>query len=300
MQQKSVNEAFVNWGLLALVGLTRGSAFILMKKGVQVFSATEVAGLRIFSAALFLLPWSLPRLKQLTLSHYQRLFLISLTGTLLPASLMAQAQTQLDSALIGVLSSLAPIFTLLVSSIWFLQPITRNELRGALLGLIGTLMLIFIGTEHGIGKINYYALLPLLACFFHGLNANLVRHYLQDLNAYAIVSVSLLLVGIISAVTLLTQTGFLHKMQTIEGAYVAAGYVLLLGFLGTVITQLFFINLIKRTSPVFASMVAFIMPIVAMGWGLLDGEVLVWGQYLGIATILGGVYFVNKRSKVGG
>lgn len=296
MQRESAHKNILSWVLLASLGFTWGSSYILMKKGVQVFSAPEVAGFRIFSAAVFLLPWSLPRLKQLSWRHYRLLFLVGLVESLLPAFLFAQAQTRLDSSLNGILSSVAPAFTLLVGSLWFRQPIVKNELRGVLLGLLGTGLLIVAGKGF-VGTINYHVFLPLLACFCYGLNANLVKYYLQDLDATTITSVFLLLVGIVAGAGLFAQTSFLSKLQTAEGAYTAAGYVLILGALGSAVGQLLFVSLIKRTSPVFANMVAFIIPLVALGWGLLDGEVLVWAQYLGIGIILAGVHLLNKQQK---
>lgn len=293
MHKESTHKSFFAWALLASLGLAWGSSYILMKKGVQVFSATEVAGLRIFSAGVFLLPWSLPQLRQLNWAHYALLLLVGLLESLLPAFLFAQAQTQLDSSLNGVLSSVTPVFTLLVSSIWFRQPIAKNEFWGALLGLVGTALLV-LASKSVVGTVNYYIFLPLLACFCYGLNANLVKYYLQGLDTTTITSVFLLLVGVVAGVGLFTQTNFLTKLQTVEGAYTAAGYVLLLGALGSAIGQLLFVGLIKRTSPVFANMVSFIIPIVALGWGLLDGEVLLGGHYVGIGTILAGMYLVRK------
>lgn len=298
MQQKNTNKQLFAWGVFVLLGLTWGSSFILMKRGLQVFSAKELGALRIFSAALFLLPWSLSHLRQLRWVHYKYLLLTGLLGTLLPVFLFAYAQTELSSALNGILDSLVPIFVLLVGSIWFRQPVVKNELQGALLGLLGALLLIFASTENGVGKVNYYTFLPVLACFFYGLNVNLVKYYLQDFNASTIASVPFLFMGIIVGIILFAQTDFLNKVQTVERAYKATGYVLLLGFWGTAIAQLLFIDLIKRTSPVFASMVAFVIPLVALGWGLLDGEVLVGGQYLGIVTILAGVYLVNRQQRI--
>ncbi|MEL6606944.1 MAG: DMT family transporter [Bacteroidota bacterium] len=294
MQQESIQKSILAWSLLIFLGLVWGSSYILMKKGVQVFSGPEVACLRIFSAAILLLPWSLPRLRQLSWRQYGLLFLVGLLESLMPAFLFAQAQTQLDSALNGVLSSVTPVFTLLIGRLWFHRPIVKSELQGTLLGLLGTLFLV-LASKSLVGTVNYYVFLPLLACFCYGLNTNLVKYYLHGLDATTIASVFLLLVGIVAGVGLFTQTSFLVKLQVVEGAYTAAGYVLILGALGSAMGQLLFVKLIKNTSPVFANTFAFIIPLVALGWGLLDGEVLVWGQYVGIMTILAGVHSVNKN-----
>ncbi|MEL6606945.1 MAG: DMT family transporter [Bacteroidota bacterium] len=295
MQLKSINKNIINWGILVLLGLTWGSSFILMKKGLQVFTAQELGALRIFAAAVFLLPWSLIHLGRLHGHQYRYLLLSGLIGTLVPAFLVAQAQMQLDSAVSGILNSLVPVFVLLIGNIWFRQAMVRNELFGALIGLFGASLLIFLSAEQGIGRVNYYALLPLAACCLYGLNTNLIKYRLQGLPSTAIISVSFLFIGAIAGVVLFTQTDFVSKLRVVEGASIAMGYVLLLGIWGTAIAQLFLIKLIQRTSPVFASMVSFLIPLVALGWGLLDGEVLALGQCLGVIIILGGVYLVNKR-----
>ena len=217
MQQESVHKNMINWGILVLLGLTWGSSFILMKKGLQVFSALEVAGLRIVAAAILLLPWSLKHLRQLERRYYGYLLLSGLTGTLWPIWLLAQAQTQLDSAIIGVMNALAPIFVLLIGRTWFQQPIVRNELLGALLGLFGVFLLLFFGANHGLVLSNYHAFLPLVACGLYGFNINLINHRLQGPPATVIASISFLFIGIIAGLALFMQASFLHKLQTIEG-----------------------------------------------------------------------------------
>ena len=273
MQQKSIRKNIINWGILVLLGLTWGSSFILMKKGLQVFSALEVAGMRIVTAAILLLPWSLQHLKQLERRYYGYLLLSGLTGTLGPIWLLAQAQTQLDSAVIGVMNALAPIFVLLIGRLCFQQPIVRGELLGALLGLVGVFLLLFFGESHGATLSNYQAFLPLVACVLYGFNINLINHRLQGAPATAIASISFLFIGVITGLALFVKAPFLYKLQTVEGAYRAAGFIAFLGVWGTASAQLLWVILIQHSSPVFASMIAFIIPVVALGWGLLDGEV---------------------------
>ena len=294
MYRATIYKYLVDWVLLLLVGLFWGSSFILMKKGLQVFSAQEVGALRIFSAAVLLLPWSLPWLRRLRWRHYKYLLLVGLTSSLIPVFLFAKAGTQLDSAINGVLNALTPIFTLLLGRLCFQRPVFRREAWGSLLGLVGAALLVLAGTENGVGRVNYYVLLPMLGCVCYGLNANLLKYYLQDLSTHTIVSVSFLLLGIVTGVMLFTQTAFLFKLNNVAGAYRAMGCVLTLGALGSACAHLLFTTLVKRTSPVFASMVSYIIPLVALGWGLLDGEVLLVGHYVGISIILMGVYLVSK------
>ena len=294
MYRATIYKYLVDWVLLLLVGLFWGSSFILMKKGLQVFSAQEVGALRIFSAAVLLLPWSLPWLRRLRWRHYKYLLLVGLTNSLIPVFLFAKAGTQLDSAINGVLNALTPICSLLVGRLCFQRPVFRREAWGSLLGLVGAALLVLAGTENGVGRVNHYVLLPMLGCVCYGLNANLLKYYLQDLSTHTIVSVSFLLLGIVTGVMLFAQTAFLFKLNNVAGAYRAMGCVLILGALGSACAHLLFTTLVKRTSPVFASMVSYIILLVALGWGLLDGEVLLVGHYVGISIILMGVYLVSK------
>ena len=71
-------------------------------------------------------------------------------------------------------------------------------------------------------------------------------------------------------------------------------YVGLLSLFGTVISIIIFFKLVQRTDAVFGSIVTYLIPIVAIFWGLLDGEQLVLMQYLGMALILGGVYLTSN------
>ena len=295
MYRATIYKYLVDWVLLLLVGLFWGSSFILMKKGLQVFSAQEVGALRIFSAAVLLLPWSLSWLRRLCWHHYRYLLLVGLVGSLMPVFLFAKAGTQLDSAINGVLIALTPIFTLLLGRLCFQRPIFRREVWGSLLGLVGALLLVLAGTENGVGRVNYYVLLPMLGCVCYGFNANLLKKYLQDLSTHTIISVSFLLIGIVTGVMLFTQTAFLFKLNNVAGAYRAMGCVLTLGALGSALAFILFTQLVKRTSPVFASMATCIVPLVALGWGLLDGEVLLLGHYVGTGIILMGVYLVIKK-----
>ena len=87
-------------------------------------------------------------------------------------------------------------------------------------------------------------------------------------------------------------------MVSQPGAWTAFGYIFILGVLGTAIALVLFNQLVKLTSPVFTSFVTYIIPIVAVIWGVLDGENLLLGHYIGMATIIAGVFVANKKSKV--
>ena len=65
--------------------------------------------------------------------------------------------------------------------------------------------------------------------------------------------------------------------------------------MSTSVATILFNHLVKISNPLFTSSVTYIIPIVAVGWGLLDGEQLLLGHFIGMVAIIGGVYLANKK-----
>lgn len=291
------NTKVLAWTILIILALVWGTSFILIKKGLVVYSAGEVGSLRILAACIFLLPVSLPKLRKLSKRHLKLLFGIGLLGTFIPAFLFAIGQTQLDSGITGVLNGLVPIFVVLVGAIFFKQKFEKAKYLGIFLAFVGTTILLTAGSEGGLSGFNYYAIFIVLATMCYGTNLNLIKYYLADLNAVVITGVSVLLVGPLAAVYLFIGTDFTEKLAVAPGALEALGYVSLLGVMSTSIALILFNRLVQITTPIFSSMVTYLIPIVAIAWGILDGETLVAGQLVGIGAILVGVFITNRKKK---
>lgn len=164
---------------------------------------------------------------------------------------------------------------------------------GVVLGFVGSAILIFAGSEGGI-QFNSYGLLVVLATIFYATNLNLIKYKLAELSALTITSLSLSIAGPLALVYLLCFTPFTEKVGVVEGSYFSLLAVVVLGVLGTAIALILFNKLVKITSPIFTSSVTYIIPVVAVVWGLIDGERLYFGHYLGMVFIVLGVYFSNK------
>src|SRR5690554_7146564 len=91
-------NTLISWLLLLLLALIWGSSFILIKRGLLVFSPGEVGAYRIVSAALVLFPLSLTQVKNLSKRQVKNLIVAGLVGSFFPAFLFAKAQTQLSSS----------------------------------------------------------------------------------------------------------------------------------------------------------------------------------------------------------
>ncbi|MEL6635247.1 MAG: EamA family transporter, partial [Bacteroidota bacterium] len=87
---------------------------------------------------------------------------------------------------------------------------------------------------------------------------------------------------------------FLERGQTHPAGWLSLGYVTLLALAGTVMASFLFFWLVQLTNPVFASSVSYLIPIVALGWGALDGEVITAFHLIGMVLILIGVYLSRR------
>ncbi|HEX8059866.1 MAG TPA: DMT family transporter [Cyclobacteriaceae bacterium] len=285
-------KAFV---LLIILSLIWGTSFILIKQGLKVFAPTEVATLRVSAAFLFLLPVAITRVKGLTSHDLQVLLVSGLLGIFIPAFLFSTAQTKIYSSVAGVLNTLSPICTMIIGAIFFGQRFRGWAIVGALTGLGGTVMLMLSRDGSSVTGINYYSLLIVAACLMYGSNLNWVKFRIHGLPALTITSVSILLIGPLAMIYLFAFTGFTVKLGTVDGAWTSFGFVVLLGCMSTAVATYLFNELVKITTPLFASSVTYLMPIVSVGWGLLDDEKLYAGHYIGMALILGGVYLANRK-----
>lgn len=281
------------WLGILLLALVWGTSYILIKRGLVAFSAEQVASLRMAITAVSFLPFFLWELRKIDWSKWKELAVVGFAGSFIPALLFATAQTEISSSLTGILSSLTPLFTLFVGMAFFKVKGTWTKVLGVLLGLAGAIWLLII--DRGLGDLEgmQYGVLVVLACFFYAIANNVVKTYLQDFPTLSISSVSYLMVGTL-AIGYLLYSGFIEIMQTHPQAWESLGYLAILAVVGTTIASLLFFKLIKMTSALFASTVSYLIPLVAIGWGLLDGETVTALHWMGMAAILAGVYVARK------
>ena len=281
------------WSLLVVLSLIWGTSFILIKKGLLVLTSGEVGALRIVTASFFLLPIALRNIGKISSKDWKLLFIIGMASIFIPAFLFAKAQTQLDSSLTGVFNALTPLWVLLVGALFFNHIMKWRHVMGVTLGFIGSVMLILSGAEGNFENINYYALYVIVATILYGINLNIIKYFMGHLKATVITSVSVLLVGPFALIYLLFFTDFFTKMNAVPDFWLATFYIVLLGVMSTAIALVMFNKLVQLTTPIFTSSVTYMIPVVAIGWGVFDGEALFLTHYIGIAIILGGIYLVN-------
>lgn len=281
------------WVFLIILALIWGSSFILIKRGLVGLTAMQLGSLRIIFAALFLLTIGCKSLPKIPQHQWKYIALTALFGTFIPAFLFAIAQTQIDSSISSILNSLTPMNTLILGVLGFGLSYQRSQIFGVIIGLIGSALLILNGAINHPEQNYYYAILVIIASICYATNVNLIKKYLSDLSPLSI-STGNFTVMLLPALFILFFSGFFDKFQVPQTQH-SVIFVMILGIVGTGVANILFFKLIQISSPVFATSVTYLIPVVAFFWGLLDGEVLTPIQLLGALIILIGVYLSSKK-----
>jgi drug/metabolite transporter (DMT)-like permease len=287
-----MDNNFINWAIFCILSIVWGSSFILIKEGLTVLSAYQVASLRMLFSGLVLLPFAINAFKKIPKEKMGIVFLSGILGNFIPSYLFCIAETNIDSSLAGILNSLTPLFTILVGLSFFKTTIHKQKMLGVIIGFIGLCLLFAAGKNISFQNLSF-ASLVLVATFFYGLNVNVVGKYLNNMRAIDIASVAFTFL-IIPSTLILYITGYFSMSFNNPGFQKATMASITLGVVGTAIASILFYMLIKRSSIIFASMVTYGIPVIAVAWGLYYGESISTLQIGSLLIILAGVYIVNK------
>jgi drug/metabolite transporter (DMT)-like permease len=285
----------LKWIYLVGLALIWGSSFILIKKGLIGLSALQVGSLRIIFAATFLLLIGFKSLSKIPKEKWKFIAMTSMFGTFVPAFLFALAQTEIDSSVSSILNSLTPLNTLILGALVFGVGFEKRQVWGVFIGLAGSLLLVFNGAMNHPNQNYYYAILIILASVCYAINVNLIKRFLSDLSPLSITTGNFSVL-LFPSLIILYFTGF-SEVVAIQKVQHAVIFIIVLGVLGTGIANILFFKLIQMSSPVFATSVTYLIPIVAFFWGLLDNEKLTSVQFVGAFIILIGVYLSAKKNK---
>ena len=280
-----------DWFLFIALCIIWGSSFILMKEGMLALTPYQVAAIRIFCAGIILLPFSFAALKKLPTKTIPVIILAGLMGSFFPAFLFCIAETKIDSSLAGILNALTPLFTIVIGMLFFELKAGKQKLIGITIGFLG-LLLLFVSNGHLDTTNLSYTSLVLLATLMYGVNVNLVGKYMKEVGSFniAIIAFSFLT---IPCIIILIVTGYFDLPLTNPKVLWSTFASAILGILGTALANIMFYMLLKRSGALFASMVTYGIPLVAVIWGLFYGEQITMLQVVSMMVILVGVYLAN-------
>jgi len=286
----------IKWIYLLILSVIWGSSFILIKKSLLGLTAYQLGALRTIITGIILLAFGFNKLKIIQKSKWKWLIISGLLGSFIPAFFFAIAETEIDSAVASILNSLVPLNTILLGFAVFKITSTKRQLLGVIIGFIGTAILILKGAELNPNQNYLYAGFVIASTVMYAANVNIIKRYLQDVKPLAIAAGNYVFI-IIPAIIILLFTDFC-TVERFNNPFFGSAllYVAILSVFGTALAKVLFFKLVQISTPVFASSVTYIMPIVALIWGVLDDESFSLIQCLAALLILVGVYLANKRT----
>ena len=282
------------WILLILLSLIWGSSFILIKKSLEHFNPYEVGALRVLISGIVLMPYAVAKRKLFPKRHLKWLIIAGLTGSFVPMFLFPMAETEISSSIAGIINSMMPIFVIIVGSLVWKFSTTKRQLLGVLISFTGACISALGGGESGAIKI-YPILLLLLATLLYAISTTTVKSKLQEVPAILMSAYVFSFVLFLPSLIALVLSGFFRDLSLNRGTLEGLGFVAMLSVFGTGLAMMMNYKLLSISTPLFASTVTLLMPIVAIIWGILDGEQLTVQQSCGALVILAGLIFLRSK-----
>lgn len=284
------------WLLLIILSIIWGSSFILIKKSLEHFNPFQVGSLRVLIAGIILLPIAISNYKLFPKKHLKWLILAAFTGNFIPMFLFPIAETEVSSSIAGIINSMMPIFVIIVGALVWKFETTKKQIIGTLVSFTGVCILAFGGGDSGAFKLIPILLL-LLATLCYALSTTTVKSKLMEVSSTVLSAFIFSFVLFFPSLIALTSTGFFSEFSYSKDNLLGLMFVSILSIFGTGLAMMMNYRLLKVSSPLFASTVTLVMPIVAIIWGIIDGEKLTYIQFIGAGVIIAGLIFLRTNQK---
>ncbi|MCU7614554.1 DMT family transporter [Chryseobacterium sp. GMJ5] len=283
------------WILLIVLSIIWGSSFILIKKSLDHFTPYQVGALRVLIAGIILMPIAVSKYRLFPKKHLKWLILAALTGNFIPMFLFPIAETEISSSIAGIVNSMMPIFVIIVGTLFWKFQTTKAHMTGILISFTGVCLLAFGGGEDATFKVIPIVLL-LLATLCYAISTTTVKSKLMDVSSTVLSAFVFSFVLFLPSLFALISTGFVSRFTFSEENMMGLLFVSLLSVFGTGLAMMMNYRLLKVSTPLFASTVTLLMPIVAIIWGIIDGEKLTVLQFIGAVIILAGLIFLRTKA----
>jgi len=285
------------WVYLITLSIIWGSSYILIKKGLVGLTPLQLGSTRIIMTTVILMIFGWKQLQKIPKNAWKWIILTGFFGTFFPSYLFAFAETVIDSSVAAVLNGMTPLFTLILGLLFFNSSFKWMKIVGVLVGFGGTLVLVSNEFTIRSGLSSWYAFLVVAATLCYSINVNLIKHKLQGVPALAIALGNFIAIVIPAFVVLLFVDFPWAKIISSSEVSSSIGYILILSLFGTALAKVMFNELVSISTAVFSISITYLLPIVAIAWGILDGEQFTLIQWLGCALILLGVYLITDKKR---
>lgn len=278
------------WGLTAVIGLIWGSAFLWIAIGVDSLSPGVVALGRVVLGAGAMFTFGRAR-KAIDRADWPRLAAVALFGNAGPALLFAVAETELDSAVAGMLTSAAPIVSLAVASVMLRQLPGAAQAIGISLGFAG-IVLMTLPSLGGANAAPTGVALVIVAVFGYGISGNLLVPLQQRYGGPAVTMWALT-----ASAFMLIPFGIVGLSDS-EFTLASVVAVVILGVLGTGIARSLAATLAGRVGAARMSTTTYLIPIVAIALGVIfRNETVDPVAIVGVVIVFVGAYLASRAVK---
>lgn len=284
------------WFLFIFLSLTWGSSFILVKKSLIAFTPYEIGAIRVAVSGLVLGVIGFPAIFKMPRKTLFWVIVAGFFGNFLPMFLFPIAQQKVSSSLAGILDALFPIFVLAFGFLIFGIKSRWSQIMGGIMGFLGAASLIYFSEANTEDSQFWYAMLVVLAGASYAINALVIKEKIPNLSSVKLTAAVFSFWSIPSLI-ILYFTGIFQNFELTPERTEAMGYLGFLTLFGTAIAMALYYKLIQNTNPVFASSVSYLLPIVAVMWGILDGEDFTFWYIISGVLILIGIYLIREKKK---
>lgn len=293
MKQLLQNKYF----LLIIIAITWGSSFILIKKTLPVFDPYQIGAFRAGLSGVLLVFIGVPVLKKMPKRDIFWITLSGLFGNFLVVFIFPIAQQGVSSSLAGIINSLDPIFTLILGLFLFKIQSKTIQYLGAIIGFIGAIILVYSsGSESGENHL-FYIILLIIGSALYAISVLIIEKKLPHIKSIDLSS-SIYVIWMVPSLIILAFSGFFTQINYERPeTWEALGYLVFLTVVSTTLVMFLFLRLVQDTSAVFASTISLLIPVVAVIWGILDGEKFTLWYAIGGFLIIIGVYFIREKKK---
>lgn len=289
-----MNKEKEKWIILAVLSLIWGSSFILIKKSLEHFSPYQVGALRVLISGILLSPIAILNWRNFPRKQLKWLLIAAFAGNFIPMFLFPIAETKVSSSIAGIMNSMMPIFTIIVGVFFWGTKTTSKQILGILISFFGVVVLLFSGEDSSDMPLFYVGLL-LFAAFLYAVSVTTVGAKLTHIPAKMMSSFVFFYVLFLPSLFSLYFSDFFKVFSFTKENMIGMGFVATLSVLGTGLAMMLQYRLMSISNPLFASTVTLLMPIVAVIWGVIDGESFTVLQAFGALVIFAGLIFLRKK-----
>jgi drug/metabolite transporter (DMT)-like permease len=267
-----------------------GGSFFWMRVAAPEFGPVWLIELRLVLASAVLVPLVLRQgLWSVGLTHWRHLLVVGGLNSALPFVLLAYATLWLPAGFTSILNATAPLFGTGIALVWLKERHSVGQLVGLGMGFMGVVIL--LGWQPTLGTEGFWpaVVAGLGAACCYAIAAPYVRRHLAQVPALVIATGSLVGAALVLLPVLPVTVPQAVPSPQSMGALVA------LALLSTALAYLLYFRLIAHLGSTRALTVGYLIPMFAMGWGVLWlGEAVTASMGLGCGLVLLGTAIANR------